>query len=132
MNHFDSVKGYKGSLVEFLPSWTIFVIPKCLFTFTRTGCQDAKAAKEFIHIIVEAVPERCAVIHGSVNFLFWLSDKLQACESGSDKEMVLVRTERAGKNLKWFSETSYAQGISVKNFNWSLWNAFYGQVVNLL
>ena len=49
---------------------------------------------------MEAVPERCAVIHGSVNFLFWLSDKLQACESGSDKEMVLVRTERAGKNLK--------------------------------
>jgi len=67
----------------------------CLYIYI--GHQDVKAAREFIHFIAESVREKCAVILGSSKFMSVLTDGSQARKTGSDREMVLIRTERAGE-----------------------------------
>lgn len=74
----------------------IYSFYSCVFKIL-TGHQDTKAAREFIHFIAESVREKCAVILGSSNFMSILTDGSQARKTGSDKEMVLIRTKRAGE-----------------------------------
>lgn len=72
----------------------IFFLIKEPFILLR---QDDKAAREFISLIVEAVKEKHAAILASSNFMTLLIDSSQARKTGSEKEMILIRTERAGK-----------------------------------
>ena len=67
--------------------------------FFYLGHQDAKAAREFISYIADAVKEKCAVILGSSHFMSLLTDGSQARKTLNEKEMVLIRTERSGEVL---------------------------------
>ena len=61
------------------------------------GHENDKNGREFISYIANAVKERVAAILGSLGFLSIPSDRSQAWKTDSDKEMVLVRTERNGE-----------------------------------
>ena len=58
------------------------------------GHENDKSGREFISCIVNAVKERVTSILGSLDFFSKLTDGLQAQKIGSDKEMMLIRTER--------------------------------------
>ena len=60
------------------------------------GHDDGKAAREFIHYIADTISEKTAAIIGSSNFMFILTDGSLARKTGSEKELVLIRTERNG------------------------------------
>ena len=58
------------------------------------GHENDKSGGEFISYIANAVKERVAAILGSLDFLSMLTDESQAQKTGTDKEMVLLCTER--------------------------------------
>ena len=60
------------------------------------GHDDGKAARESIHYIADTISEKTAMIIGSSNFMSILTDGSQARKTGSEKELVLIRTERNG------------------------------------
>ena len=61
------------------------------------GHENGKNGREFILYIANAAKERVADILEISDFLSILTDGSQARKIGSDKEMVLVRTERNGE-----------------------------------
>lgn len=61
-----------------------------------TGHDDSKSCQEFITHIADAIIEKVGVVLASSHFMSILTDGSQARKTGSDKEMVLVRTERNG------------------------------------
>ena len=60
------------------------------------GHEDGKSGREFIQYIAEAVSEKVGGIVANAHFMSVLTDGSQARKTGSDKEMVLTRTERNG------------------------------------
>ena len=60
------------------------------------GHDDGKAAREFIHYIADTISEKTAAILGNSNFMSILTDGSQATKTGSEKGLVLIRTERNG------------------------------------
>ena len=60
------------------------------------GCDDGRAAKEFISAIASAVKEKVAAILVESKFISTLSDGSQARKTATDMELNLTRTERNG------------------------------------
>ena len=58
--------------------------------------EDGRSVREFVHCIAAAVQEKTALILGSANFFSILTDGSQARKTKSEKELVLIRTERNG------------------------------------
>ena len=56
--------------------------------------ENGKSGQKFISCIANAVKKRVAAILGSSDFLSLLTDKSQGRNTASDKEMVLICTER--------------------------------------
>ena len=69
-----------------------------LLKFSLIGHDDGKTAQEFISYIAEAITEKVAIIFTIAHFMSVLADGSQARKTGSDKEMVLVRTHRNGNS----------------------------------
>ena len=67
------------------------------------GCDDGRAAKEFIHSIATAAKEKVAAILADSEFLSMLSDGSQARKTGEDMELILTRTERNGISVYFVS-----------------------------
>ena len=61
-----------------------------------SGKDDNHAVSEYLGSIVIAIEEKVAVVMASSHFFSLLSDRSQACKTGSDKELVLIRIERGG------------------------------------
>ena len=57
---------------------------------------DNHAVSEYLGSIVASIQEKVAVIMASSHFCSLLSDESQARKTGSDKELVVIRTERGG------------------------------------
>ena len=55
---------------------------------------DNHAVSEYLGSIVASIQEKVAVIMASSHFCSLLSDESQARKTGSDKELVVIRTER--------------------------------------
>ena len=68
-----------------------------LFKFSLIGHDDGKTAQEFISYIADAITE-VAIILASAHFMSVLTDGSQARKTGTNKEMVLVRTQRNGNS----------------------------------
>ena len=66
--------------------------------FSLIGHNNGKTAQEFISYITEAITEKVAIILASAHFMSILADGSQARKTGSNKEMVLVRTLRNGNS----------------------------------
>ena len=62
------------------------------------GKDDSHSANEYLFSITEAIKEKVAVVLTTTNFFALLSDGSQARKTGSDKELVMTRVERNGKN----------------------------------
>ena len=62
------------------------------------GHDDSKIAQEFISYIAGAITENVTIILASAHFMSVLTDGSQTRKTGSDKEMVLVRTQRNGNS----------------------------------
>ena len=60
------------------------------------GKDNGRACKEFVHYIANAIRGKVAAVIGSTEFLALLSDGSHARKMKSEKELVMVRTERNG------------------------------------
>lgn len=90
---------YELALCPSMPLTHFKVLIKCMRengVRLIQGKDDHRACKEYIHFIAEAIKERVAVILGSTSFISILSDGSQARKVKSEKELVMVRTERNG------------------------------------
>ena len=78
---------------------TVFVSHPTKHIYFNTGKCDGKFAKKLMESIQFAVKERLNLIIEKSNFLSILTDGSQARKTGDDKELVLVRAERNGKEI---------------------------------
>lgn len=90
---------YEMAMEPTMPHRHFHVLVKCVKAngirlVERT--ENGKTGREFIHCIAEAVQEKCALVLGSADFFSILSDGSQARKTKSEKELVLIRTERNG------------------------------------
>ena len=60
------------------------------------GCDNGRAAREFVSAIADAVREKVAAILVDAKFFTTLSDGSQAKKTRLDMELILTRTERNG------------------------------------
>lgn len=60
------------------------------------GCEGTAPAREFIHEIADAIREKVAVLLCTATAFSVLSDGSEARKTGTEKELVLVRTVRNG------------------------------------
>ena len=90
---------YEMALEPTMPLKHFKVLVKCQRrngVFLISGKDDGKAAKEYIHSIANAIREKVAAIITNNNFFSILSDGSQARKVKTDKEMIMVRTEKSG------------------------------------
>ena len=60
------------------------------------GCDNGRAAREFVSATADAVREKVAAILVDAKFFTTLSDGSQAKKTGSDMKLILTRMERNG------------------------------------
>lgn len=79
----------RGSFFFILNSMSEFLCNMTMYSFFFSG-------REFIHYIAEEIREKVAGVIAGAHFMSVLSDGSQARKTGSEKELVLVRTMKAG------------------------------------
>ena len=91
---------YKLALCPQLPLKSFKLLVKCQRMHDValiSGNDDNHAVSEYLgSIFFAGIQEKVAVIMANLHFFSLLSDGSQACRTGSDKELVLIRIERGG------------------------------------
>ena len=90
---------YEMSLEATMPLKHFKVLVKCQRrngVMLIKGKDNGTAAKEYIHSIADAIREKVADFIKSNSFFSILSDGSQARKVKTDKEMIMIRTEKSG------------------------------------